>query len=812
MYSVAFILAGLAGAGLCCAATEAEWSGKFVDENNAPLAGVRISVVPARTDASPGESYTAVSNQSGAFSLRVRQGNYRLDAERTDFFALRDYEVRITELAEPLELTLFRVRQTSESVDVSATLTPLDLEQTGSETRVTGRQLQNIPYPATRSFRNSLRVIPGVVQDQSGGLHFDGGMENQVFYTLDGFNIGDPVTGRFSSRLTVESVRSVEFSSGRYSPEFGKGSAGTLAIQTTNGDDKLRYTATNFFPGIETRKGLHIGTWSPRFNLSGPIRKGRAWFSESIDAEYNQTIVPDLPKGQDRTTRTRGGSVFHGQVNVTSANILTFDFLGSYETAPHFGLGALDPISTSIDRLSRQWFGGIKDQIYFGSGTLLEIGLAETRISSREEPQGSDFYIITPNGRRGNAFTDSKQTSRRDQLLANLFLPSFEFAGSHQLKTGIDLDLIDFRQQARRTGFENYGYTGQLLRRTTFGGSGSLRLSNREASSYVLDVWRVRQNLTLEYGLRQDWDSLVRRVAYSPRFAFAYAPLRWTRTKLTGGYAVIHDASNLALFSRPLDQYTLATSFGANGEIEEGPVKTVFRRSGRRLLSPRYQNWSFGFEQILPANFRLNVSLLRRRGVNGFTYLSQEDNLFGEHVLTNRRNDVYDSAAVTLNHAFGKEYGWMASYTRSRSLSTAVIDISVDQPIRVRDNFGPVSWDAPNRLLSWGFLPTWSEKWAIAYLCDYRTGFPFSVVRQTGEIVGAPNSRRFPQNFELNLHLERKIRLRQFRFAIRGGINNLTNNMNPTGVNSVLESPNFLTYYGRPGRHAVFRLRWLSRE
>ena len=172
-----------------------------------------------------------------------------------------------------------------------------------SERRLTGRQLIDIPYPATRDFRNALRMMPGVLRHPGGALTFDGGMENQVYFTLNGFNVSDPITGRFSTRMPVEAVRSVSYSSGRYSPEFGKGSAGALAIQTTNGEDRFRASATNFVPGIDTDKGLHIGTWSPRVNISGPIRRGRAWFSESVDAEYSVAVIPDLPKGQDRTTR-----------------------------------------------------------------------------------------------------------------------------------------------------------------------------------------------------------------------------------------------------------------------------------------------------------------------------------------------------------------------------------------------------------------------------------------------------------------------------------------------------------------------------
>jgi hypothetical protein len=82
-------------------------------------------------------------------------------------------------------------------------------------------------------------------------------------------------------------------------------------------------------------------------------------------------------------------------------------------------------------------------------------------------------------------------------------------------------------------------------------------------------------------------------------------------------------------------------------------------------------------------------------------------------------------------------------------------------------------------------------------------------VRDTGEIVGGVNSWRFPVNFGLNVHVERKLKLGKYRFAVRAGINNVTNTANASGVNNVIDSPNFLRLYGREGRHAVFRLRWL---
>jgi hypothetical protein len=64
----------------------------------------------------------------------------------------------------------------------------------------------------------------------------------------------------------------------------------------------------------------------------------------------------------------------------------------------------------------------------------------------------------------------------------------------------------------------------------------------------------------------------------------------------------------------------------------------------------------------------------------------------------------------------------------------------------------------------------------------------------------------------LNLHAEWRFHFRKTRLAIRGGFNNITNHRNPTTVNSTLESPQFLTFFGSQGRHFVVRLRWLGKD
>ena len=814
------------GAALGAAQAEVRLLGRVVDENNAAIPGAQVTLKEAR--GSDSERWQAVADQAGNFALRLQgPGDYLLSAERENYFRLQNRPVRLVEGLTEVTLVLNAIREVFERIDVSYSPPQIDLEKTAPEGRLTGTQILEVPYSSTSSLRNAMRVMPGVVQDSRGGLHLNGATEEQVLYTLDGFQINDPLTGRFESRMSVESVRSIEVSSGNLPAEYGKGSAGTLSVKTSAGDDQFRYSVTNFVPSLENHKGLIIGGWTPRYNFSGPLRRSRAWFADSLDVQYYKSVIEELPKGQNQTTSWRWNNLLRGQVNVTPSNILYAGFLTNYWFAPHTGLGALSPLETTVDRRSRQWFFDVKDQLYLRRGALLEIGYGANRTFAREIPQGHETLMLTPEGKRGNDFVDATRKAGRDQFLANLFLPSLELAGGHQFKVGVDLDRLNYWQDTRRTSYENFRADGALTRGVIFGGSGQVARSNVEAACYAQDSWKPRAGLLVELGLRQDWDRLVGNVKLAPRVGFAWAPPRLETTKLSGGLGVIYDETPLRVFARPLDQYTLTTYFDRAGEVVRGPAVSVFRIGGAPLKTPRYYNWNVGVEQRLSGDLYARFGYLRRRGRDGFTYINmlpaseplsdmlaafptqQFDAIYR---LANRRRDVFDSFEVTLRHTFHKQYEWMASYVRSRAFSNAVVDVNVDDPLLVTDNVGRMPWDAPNRLLSWGYLPLFRHNWAVAYLLEVRDGFPFSVTDDDGRVYGAVNSFRFPAFFELNLHVERRFFFRKHRWAFRLGFNNITNHKNPNVVNSNASSPHFMSFYGGQSRALNFRLRWLGRQ
>jgi hypothetical protein len=99
-----------------------------------------------------------------------------------------------------------------------------------------------------------------------------------------------------------------------------------------------------------------------------------------------------------------------------------------------------------------------------------------------------------------------------------------------------------------------------------------------------------------------------------------------------------------------------------------------------------------------------------------------------------------------------------------------------------------------------------------AYLVEYRTGFPFNVVDEEGFLVGHPNSRRYPDYFNVNLHFERRFRALHYLWAWRFGYNNLTGNLNPNVVENVQGTPRFLTYGRGQARAFSVRLRLLGRK
>ncbi len=806
--------------------------GKVVDENGAPVQGVRVSVLLPGSVKEPGAvkdsgaqtaAESATSDAAGLFRLQIPvEGTYPVRAEREGFFVFANGAVGL-DSASPLEIHLNHLKELAESVDVRYSPPVIDPEQTSDTKRVHGPEILNVPFPASQDYRSALPLMPGAMQDNSGQVHFNGGDTDETSYRLNGFDVSDPATGNLTLRLNVDTVQTLEWEASRFSPEKGKGSAGTLDIRTEMGDDHWRFGGTNFIPGVGLQNGLYLNHWSPRLRFSGPLRKGRAWFSNAFDTYYAADTVAQLPNGQNRASSLSVTNLTRFQWNIRDWQILTGSFLVNFGDDQRNGLSFLDPAETTLNRRQYLYLGAIKDQFIFGGG-LLEIGFANTITDYRAAPQGSLPYIITPFGSKGNFFRDQDTRSGRQEWLVHEFVRPVHWFGSHQIEAGTDIERSDLNQSIYRHDFSVVRVDGSMVRDVQFLGSPRQFRTNIETYFYALDRWNPSPDLTVEAGFRTQWDEYTDGAPPAPRLAAAWAP-RWLKgTKISAGWGIFYDAVTLNMLALSQEQSSLSTFYAPNGVQVGVPVITSFVLKPQDLRLPRYAISSLSVERKLPWDISGRMTLISREGSRGFSFEQETINpATNLYVLDNIQRVKYRAAEFALKRTFLARYQWFASYTRSEARANAVIAYNIENPILSPQAGGPLGWDAPNRFLMWGWVPV-EKKWFphllqpvigetdFQLLGDFRTGFPFSAVSELGDIVGQPNDLRFPDYLTVNVALERRFLFRGYLWAGRVSLINALGRANPNVVNNDYDSPQFLAFGRGQARAVNVRLRFLGRK
>lgn len=792
-----------------------ELSGKVIDENGLVVAGVKVSLSGGGLAA----PLAAVSDEAGRFSLpSILPGTYELKAEKPGYYATISRALEIKERAAALEVVLNHQQEFEETVNVVYSAPVVDRHDASMATTITAEEITDLPYVATHDFHNSLPLIPGIVKDNNGHMHMNGGGENQAYYSLDGFNITSPLSGILENRISVDSIRALHIETSRYSAEYGKGSAGVMALESYQGDDHFRVSSTNFLPSFAINDGLKISNWNPRATLSGPIVKGRAWYFNALDLQYDLNIVKELPPGGNTNHNWQGSNLTRIQVNLNGKNILTGGFLFDFRDSHHFGISAVDLVETSRNLTDRFYFFNLKDQTYLNGGWVLETGVAFNKINTHQHPLGNVPYVISPDMRFGNYYMKSEGNVSRVQALASVMAPFWNWHGRHSFKFGADANRISYQQLSIRRPIQITNTAGDLIRQVSFQGDTSFGRDSSEFSSFLQDSWTLNDRMFVEAGIRFDWDQVLRQRLWSPRLAFTWGPARLPDSKLSAGVGVFYDATNLKLLTRALDQERLDTFYDQAGvPVPGGPLVTRFIAADQNLKAPFYLNWSLGWQQKVGRGFYIETNFIRKNGRHGWAYglIPSTDASPSQYVyqLGSTRNDSYSYVEVGLSRTFKGKYPWLLSYARSSARTTEVIDFSQDNPIFARQAGGPVDWDTPNRLISWAVLPIpHFKKYSLAYFTEWHSGMPWSELNQFQQLLGDPNSRRFPQYFSLNLHAERRIRFWHTEWALRVGFNNLTNHHNPTVVMNNVDAADFGLFRGSQDRIFTGRIRFLGRN
>jgi hypothetical protein len=783
------------------------------DENGAPVVSAKVYLY------ADGARLVEVweTDFAGRVAMTgVAPGIYQIRVEKQGFYAVKLERVEIGK-AENLDINLSHEQEIRESVDVTSAPPTIDQTRTVASDEIGAREIVNLPYPRRRDFKNMVAYLPRAHQDVTGQLHINGSASYQVFYALDGFNITHPASGLLELRVSPDALRKIEIQSSRFSAEYGKASGGVLNLATGMGDDRYRVAATDFAPSAQFLGGVHLDSWTPRLMFSGPIRKGRAWFYSAADADVSFDFRTDLPEGANRNTSWRLGELAKGQVNLSPTHLVNVGILVNKFHNEYAGLSGVIPQGSAPELKQNAYLFTLKDQIFRANGLSFETGFAVSRFSADILPHGDVIYQLVPGAVRGSFFKTSEATSSRYQGLVNITLSPSEWRGRHEVKLGADINRVEYTRLLNRRPIQILRADDTIARVITFDSGQEARRDNVEVGAYVQDRWAISNRLLVEAGMRFDRDSLVKKLLAAPRLAASALLTKDGDTRLALGMGLFYDASNLDIVTRTLEGRRREQFLARDGvaRLSDRSIETAFTLNDRKLEAPRFFGWSMEFERKMPAKIYLRMEYLGRRGVYGYVFDLQGESLTSQSMtvlgLRNSRRDRYDAFSLTARRAFRENYLFFASYTRSSARTNAVLDFSLDTPLFSPQQGGPFDWDAPNRLISWGWAPL-VKKVDLAYSVEWRSGYPFSVIDQERLLVDEPNSNRFPAYFSLNVHAERRFRLLSLNLALRAGFNNITNRQNATGVDNNINSDNFLHFSGIQGRQFTARIRFLGRK
>lgn len=779
--------------------------GKVVDEDGHPVARVEVTAHWSATSV-----LTAYTDATGQYQIApIPQTRVVLSLSKPGFFRVEDAAIELKPGINESNFTLSHETELQEKVEVRSVPVQIDPNTTSHQETLVEHETLNTPIPSSHDLQQNLIVMPNVLQDSSGRLHVAGARQGQTEILLDGFEINDPSNGSFTPRLNVDAVQSATVETGGYGAQYAHAGAGVLVLDTKAGDDKWRFGATNFFPGISLREGTHFGNWFPRASISGPIIKGRAWFSLASSVQHSFNVVDELPKGQNYSSEWAGDNLLRVQANLTQRNIFQASFLYNRSSDPNLGLGPLSPLSTTTDREASRYFVSAKDQIWLGH-TLVEIGGAIDTGHNTSNPIGTGTYVVTPTNTSGNYFQAIAQQSRRLQVVADVTSSTINWHGTHTISGGANADAINFSQQAHRSEIDFQRDDGTLSGRATFSGPSSFALSNTQAGVYIQDLWRPVKTVVFSAGMRADWDRLGRQALVQPRLAMNWVPAGDGRMKFTVAWGEHYQPINLSIIGQAFDQARTDTFYDSTGLVPVGPpIVSSFMMPHGGLSQPRSYNTTAEWDERIASRTYIGVAYLLREGRDAYAWEAQPSGAF---LLQNNRNDRFESGEIWLRHVFGEQAEFMVDFTRSRATTNEVLDPTLASLFLSPQQPGPLLWDSPNRLLSRGWTPIPLWHLLLSYFFEYHSGFPFSAVNEQQQLFHAANSFRFPAYMSLNLGLEKRFHFHKHEWAIRVSGNNLTSHNNPNTVVNNVDASDFLAFSGGHGPTFTARLRLVTQH
>src|SRR6266478_2712885 len=595
-----YLLCALLSLAWCLSAqTSSTITGTVRDKQGLAVAGAEIRVtspelaIERSTVTEPDGSYRLGALPPGIYAVRAAKDGFQAEV-------FKDLEVTLNRtLVYDVVLQVGSVNQT---VEVSSALPLLEPTISSTGSTITTQQIEDMPING-RNYLDLLQLVPGVSLNRQNDPAGDnstpilGERGGNTLYLIDGMPNRDNFNGGPSAQFNQDSIMEFQVVTGGYKAEFGHGSGGVINVLSKSGSNDLHGGASFFHRNykldssdssqVNSGKAPFLLRWDPTMYLGGPVLKDKVFFFGSVERiletrELNFQFPAGVPASvlqnevlldkHNQTFDTRvlgkldeqwGHHRISEQVNLTNTHIT--DFLPLSQASTN-----LPSTRNNID--SRHLLLGLTDTFTLGDQSnpflanfYLQYRGEPTRIYATNTANGLAFTAATlfndlvsgvsplPNGffTFGPGHTPETLFQKYFSTGAN----GSKVIGRHAWKYGWDFQRINLDGTEASSLFNqsfatvsDFAQFGALNSGVYFLNEGTgltsqddqIRLRNNYNGLFAQDDWKVVRNLTLNLGLRWDYDSeFPNKTNFSPRLGFAWSIT--PKMVLRGSWGLFYD-------------------------------------------------------------------------------------------------------------------------------------------------------------------------------------------------------------------------------------------------------------------------------
>ena len=788
-------------------------------------------------------------NTEGRFRFAgVPPGTFVLLVEAPRF---QPYEVReiVVNPGETRRIDISLPEGLTEKVTVKAPTLVVDTHDAASREVVDADYVNRIPLHARR-YQQIMTLFPGVSNAGDADLaqyHVNGGRIRDNGYRLDGMSINSASSGTFGQNISQNSIERFEFQAGWFMPEYGEQSSSITNIVTKSGTNEFEFFYSGFYRSdsfgspVSDRDQLEDFDQDPSNNHSvrpethnwqelsagGPIIQDRLWFFGSFQywQEDLGSVLNDVQRKGDR---------FNGQFKLTyqatPRNTLAMNLVGATAEFTDAIRDARFAEGTNFDHDQDSWMVHFRDTHIFNASWMLETQVALQHNSTKDFPsqEGLGEYTRTTAPGLPAAWSGTYYQDRdRGEDLLRLSAAATTQQGRHTVKVGLDYTYQDYTGTLRQS--DNSQDSSAFLQDPVLGVGDpdaqfvftysylTPEVFDRQDSDYAVyaqDSWQANEHLTVQGGVRLDYQGMIGDLNVAPRVGVAIDPAGNGKSKILANWGRFYDR----VYTDFIDDwdrdgiemrftyviptqglYLYNVSYGFIAYVADGEPEASYKDS-----------WTLGYEHALPGDLKLGVSTTRWKGKNqirtSFGRISTLPDDAGPVdpaatfiiVTDTDGSSEYTDYKIYLRKLLSRRFELMGSYTHSRVRGDYAGEIDVfrgrrDDPGTFSDT--RLDYDRPDVINLSGsvHLPV---GFSMTGIYRYQSGLPYS---QLFGITGGSgidsetgrNSERSPPLKSLDLSAAKVFQINTVDLKITAQLFNLMNELNVFTVDRGRDSSTF---------------------